>query len=239
MREIDSEAMAAKSDKLILEKLVLQQERAMLRYASKVTGKYVSKSDDEWSIVLLAFTQAIENYDLKKGNFISFYRLLIKRRLIDYYRSQGKYRPELSVDPILFDTEPEEDDENISIRVAVSNQVAKQDGEDLKLEIEVANQVFSNYGFSFFDLTKCSPHANKTKISCAKAVNFMIQNPLLIEELHTTKQLPLKIIETNTKVPRKTLERHRKYIIATIELLSGEYPNLAEYLQYIRKENGK
>ena len=59
MREIDSEAMAAKNDKLILEKLVLEQEHAMLRYASKVTGKYISKSDDEWSIALLAFTHAI------------------------------------------------------------------------------------------------------------------------------------------------------------------------------------
>lgn len=239
MREIDSDAMAAKNDKSILEKLVLQQERAILSYTSKITGKYVSKSDDEWSIALLAFTQAIENYDLEKGNFISFYRLLIKRRLIDYYRSQGKYRPELSVDPVLFDTEPEEDDENVSIRVAVSNQVAIQESDDLKLEIETANQAFSKYGFSFFDLTNCSPRANKTKISCAKAVNFMIENPLLIEELHTTKQLPLKIIEKKAKVPRKTLERHRKYIIAAIELLSGEYPNLAEYLQYIRKENGK
>ena len=159
--------------------------------------------------------------------------------MIDYYRSQGKYYSELSVDPVLFDSEPEEDDEDITIRVAVANQVARLDGEDLKLEIEAANQAFSLYNFSFFDLTKCSPRAKKTKSSCAKAVNFMLQNPLLIEELHNTKQLPLKIIENNTRVPRKILERHRKYIIAAIELLSGEYPNLAEYLQYIRKENGK
>ncbi|NLL72677.1 MAG: RNA polymerase subunit sigma [Clostridiales bacterium] len=238
MRQIDSQAMAAKNDKSILEKLVSEQESAMLRYASRITGRYISKSDDEWSITLLAFTQAIDSYDFDKGNFISFYRLLIKRRLIDYHRNQSKFNQELTVDPILFDTEPEEEDDDISIRLAVSNQVSKQESSDLKLEIETANQAFSNYGFSFFDLTNCSPHAKKTKSSCAKAVNYMMDNPLLIEELHTTKQLPIKIIEKNTKVPRKTLDRHRKYIIAAIELLSGEYPNLAEYLQYIRKENG-
>ena len=238
MRQIDSQAMAAKNDKSILEKLVSEQESAMLRYASRITGRYISKSDDEWSITLLAFTQAIDSYDFDKGNFISFYRLLIKRRLIDYHRNQSKFNQELTVDPILFDTEPEEEDDDISIRLAVSNQVSKQERTDLKLEIETANQAFSNYGFSFFDLTNCSPHAKKTKSSCAKAVNYMMDNPLLIEELHTTKQLPIKIIEKNTKVPRKTLDRHRKYIIAAIELLSGEYPNLAEYLQYIRKENG-
>ena len=43
-----------------------------------------------------------------------------------------------------------------------------------------------------------------------------------------------KIIE-NTLLPRKILERHRNYIIAAVEILSGEYPLLAEYLSFIRK----
>ena len=34
---------------------------------------------------------------------------------------------------------------------------------------------------------------------------------------------------------RKILDRHRRYIIAAAEILSGEYPVLAEYLGYIRK----
>lgn len=79
-------------------------------------------------------------------------------------------------------------------RVAVANQVAKQEGGDLKLEIEVANQVFSVYGFSFFDLTKCSPRASKTKSSCAKAVNFMLQNPLLVKELLKISLLLMRVL---------------------------------------------
>jgi len=113
----------------------------------------------------------------------------------------------------------------------------KMDNSDLKLEIEEANKVFSAYGFSFFDLSECSPRANKTKKACAKAVSYILDNPVLIRELQSSKQLPLKIIENNSKVPRKILERHRKYIIAAIEILSGEYPYLAEYMRYIREEN--
>lgn len=239
MRDLDSLVMSSKNNQSIHDEIIRQQEKAILAYASKVTGRYVTKSDDEWSIALLAFTQAIESYDLDKGAFISFYRLLIKRRLIDYFRSQVKYRPELSVDPILFDTEPDEDEEDVSIRIAVADKVSRQEGNDIKLEIEAANQAFSEYDFSFFDLTKCSPHAAKTKSSCAKAVNYILENPILMKELRNTKQLPLKIIEKNTKVPRKILERHRKYIIAAIEILSGEYPYLIEYLQYIRQEVGQ
>ena len=36
-------------------------------------------------------------------------------------------------------------------------------------------------------------------------------------------------------VHKKILERHRKYIIAAAEILNGEYPLLAEYMNYIRK----
>lgn len=237
MRELDSLVMSSKNEPSKYDDIIQQQENAILAYTSKVTGRYITKSDDEWSIALLAFTQAIESYDFDKGGFISFSRLLIKRHLIDYFRSQRKYNSELSVDPILFDTEPDENEEDISIRIAVADRVSRREGDEIKLEIQVANQALSEYGFSFFDLSKCSPRAGKTKASCAKAVNYILENPIIVENIQTTKQLPIKIMEKNTRVPRKILERHRKYIIAAIEILSGDYPYLAEYLQYIRKES--
>ena len=236
MREIDSLALEAKADAMCREKLIKNHELYILKCASKACHRYITKSDDEYSISLLAFSQAINNYDLEKGSFLSFASLVIKRRIIDYRKSQSKYQSEVNVDPILFETEPEEDNEDVSIRMAVAEQVAKQDPGDLKLEIEEATKTFQMYGFRFIDLSTCSPHADKTRKACAKAVNFMMQNPLLISDLRNTKQLPLKIIEKNVYIPRKILERHRKYIIAAIEILSGEYPHLAEYMRYIREE---
>ncbi|HKL99251.1 MAG TPA: RNA polymerase sigma-I factor [Mobilitalea sp.] len=238
MRELDTLVMDAKTNPTILEDLIRQCEIIILKNASRTTGRYITKSDDEWSIALLAFTQAVESYELTKGSFISFAELVIKRRLIDYNRSQVKYNLEVSIDPILFDTEPEDKDDSTAIRMAVAEQVSKADNGDLKLEIATANSTFSEYGFTFFDLSSCSPQAKKTKTACAKAINFLLHNSLLQTELRASKQLPIKIIENNTKVPRKILERHRKYIIAATEILSGEYPYLADYLQYIREEDG-
>ncbi|MDF2907517.1 MAG: polymerase, sigma 28 subunit, FliA/WhiG subfamily [Herbinix sp.] len=236
MRELDSFALEAKSDPSLLDKLIRQQEGYILKCASKTCHRYVTKSDDEWSIALIAFTQAVENYDLEKGSFLSFVDLVIKRRLIDYIKSRTKYNYEISVDPIVFDTEPEEESDDPSLRVAVAEQVSKQDSNDLKWEIEAANHTFAKYGFTFYELSDCSPHAAKTRKACAAAVNYMLHNPLLLGDLRSTKQLPLKIIEKGSHVPRKILERHRKYIIAAIEILSGEYPYLADYLRYIREE---
>jgi RNA polymerase sigma factor len=240
MRELDTMVLRAKDDQNILAELIRQNEYHILQCASKTTRRYITKSDDEWSVSLLAFTQAVQSYELSKGNFIKFADLVIKRRLIDFIRSQGKYSSEICVDPVVFDTEPEEDDDvDTSIRIAVAEQVSKTDSGDLKLEISTVNNIFQEYGFSFFDLVHVSPQARKTKASCAKAVNYILNNPMMITELRNTKLLPIKIIEKNAQVPRKILERHRKYIIAAIEILSGGYPNLAEYLHYIREENGK
>jgi RNA polymerase sigma factor len=239
LRELDTLILNAKADPSVREKLIKQHEFYILKCASKVSHRYITKSDDEWSVSLMAFSSAVDSYELNKGSFLSFAELVIKRRLIDYMKSQGKYKTEVTVDPIVFDTEPEEEGEDAAIRMAVANQVSKQDRGDLKLEIEEANKTFSKYGFSFFDLSECSPRAGKTKNACAKAVNYVLLNPLLITDLRNTKQLSLKVIENNTHVPRKILERHRKYIIAAIEILSGEYPYLAEYLRYVREEKGK
>jgi RNA polymerase sigma factor len=57
----------------------------------KATGRYVRYgTDDELSIGLMAFVEAIKAYDLNKGNFLSFSQNIIKRRLIDYYRKEKK-----------------------------------------------------------------------------------------------------------------------------------------------------
>jgi len=237
LKELDTLVLDAKSDQHVLENLIKQNEQYIVKCASKATHRYITKSDDEWSIALLAFHQAVKDYQLEKGSFLSFAELVIKRRLIDYIRSQGKYIHEVSVDPVMFDTEPEEETDDIQIHLSVAEQAAKTDNNDIKYEITAANQTFSSYGFSFFDLSECSPRAEKTKKACAKAVNYCLDNTMLVSELRSTKQLSLKIIEKNASVPRKILERHRRYIIAAIEILSGGYPYLAEYMRYIREGN--
>jgi RNA polymerase sigma factor len=230
-------AMEANADQDKMNQFISQNELFILKSAKTVSHRFISKSDDEWSIALLAFSQAVQTYNMNKGSFYHFAELMIRNRLIDFYRSQGRFSTEITVDPIVFDTEPEENDEDISIHLAVAKQVSKVSGDDIKLEIESITDTLSLYGISFMDLAECSPHSTKTKTSCAKAINYIISNPIIIKDLRTSKMLPLKVIEKNAKVPRKILERHRKYIIAAIEILSGEYPYLSEYLWYIRKEN--
>ncbi len=219
MREIDQMAVDAANDAEKLSVFIEEHEIFILRIASKTAKRYVSKSDDEWSIALVAFSDAIKKYDYKRGSFIPFAELMIHRNLVDYFRVQGRRSVEVQVDCIEDEAIVEYNDNN------------------LKLEIEAITQVLESYEFSFMDLVECSPKANKTKKACAKVVSYILNNPILVKEMRASKQLPAKIIEKNVGIPRKILDRHRKYIIAAAEILHGDYPYLSDYLSYIREAN--
>lgn len=235
MGELDVLAVNAKNDENSMNKLITQYENFILKCASAAARRYISKSDDEWSVAMAAFTEAIRNYSPEKGSFLNFAELIIRRRIIDYIRSKSRYAPEILVKPSLFESDPEEE-EDYPMQSEIAEKVSSGDDTSLKMEIYLINEIFSEYGFSFMDLADCSPKAEKTKRSCAKAVAFMIKNSILTSEMKIKRQLPLNLIEKNTKVPRKLLERHRKYIVAAVEIMSGDYPHLADYMRYIREE---
>ena len=218
MRELDQIVVNVANDSQKLNEFIKQHEFFILKCASKTAKHYVSKNDDEWSVALVAFSEALKKYDYGKGSFISFAELIIHRSLVDYYRVQGRHSAEVQVDWI-------ED-----------NAVIENNDNNLKLEVEAIGQVLESYGFTFMDLVECSPKAKKTKTACGKAVSYLLNKPVLITEMRSSKQLPNKIIEKNAGIPRKILERHRKYIIAAAEILHGDYPYLSDYLSYIRED---
>lgn len=234
MREIDKKAIQAKNDKNNIEIFLKEFEFFILKTAHKVTGKYITKSDDQWSVSLSAFNEAIEAYSYEKGSFLSFSEIVIRRRLYDYIKKQSKYFCEVTINPFIFESDAVEED--VTIKQEVMGKVAIKEDNDAKLEIEAISKILSDYGFSFFDLVSVSPKAKKTKTVCAKAIVFISQNAILLSEMRKSKSLPLKIIENNLNLPRKLLERHRKYIIAAAEIMSGDYPILAEYLKFVREE---
>ncbi len=235
MSELDILAVNAKDNENSMNRLINKYENFILKRASSAARRYISKSDDEWSVAMAAFTDAIRNYFPEKGSFLNFAELIIRRRIIDYVRSKSRYAPEILVKPSLFESSPEEEGD-YSMQSEIAEKVSSGENNSLRMEIYLINEVFSEYGFSFMDLADYSPKAEKTKRACAKAVAFMIKNPILTSEMKIKRKLPLNLIEKNAKVSRKLLERHRKYIVAAVEIISGDYPYLSDYMRYIREE---
>lgn len=234
MGEIDAEVITAAKNKDFKNHFIQKNESFIRKCASSCTKRFISKNDDEWSIALIAFSEAIDDFSFEKGSFYNFAKLVIHRKLIDYMRRQDKHINEILVDPSIFDTDSSNDEKDAGMSGSIPQKDVSNDS--LKYEIEAIEQVFLSYGFTFFDLSKCSPKADKTKKACAAAVDFILNDTELMNEMKQSKLLPVAIIGNKNHIPRKLLERHRKYIIAAVEILSGDYPYLAEYMYTIRKE---
>ncbi len=219
MREIDVRVVQAQTDDVCLEALIKDYETYILGTAFRITGTYINKSDDRWSVSLSAFHEAVISYDYNRGSFLFYAETVIRHRLYDYERKERR-ETSIAVDPT------DLSDMGGVVPDAQSSAV---------LEIEAVKLTLAEYKIAFSDLVAVSPKAEKTKDACARAIGFIIGSPILIAEMHRTKMLPIRIIEKNTGITPKILERHRKYIIAGIVILSGEYPILAEYFRRVKE----
>lgn len=233
---VNQMALLAAEDERRREELIHAHEQLILRTASSVCRRYVGRSDDEWSIALGAFSRAVDVYNEDKGDFLPFAQMLIRRDLIDYYRSQKNTMQELSVAPHILDgsAEPEEDTE--SVYLAVVRESVDASDRSLHDEIVAANAMLQEYGFRFFDLTECSPQQEKTRRECAAAIRGLLKDPpLLVSLLRQSKKLPSTELYKLSGVSRKTIDRYRKYIIMAALILSDDYPQLAEYLKFVKE----
>lgn len=240
MEELEREVLRAKENDEALADLVEANRSFILRCASETVHRYVSDSDDEWSAALLAFTEAVRDYEGGKGSFRGFAALVIKRRVLDYIRSQSRFGDELAVTPDAFDGSLEPDDAggtelHVQRRMAEAAADALDDtAERARAEIGEMQKILNLYGFSFFDLAECSPKAEKTKNSCAQAIRTLLASIALMAKMRLARLLPIKELSAESGVVRKILERHRKYIIASAEILDGDFPILAGYLSYVK-----
>ncbi|MBQ6985749.1 MAG: RNA polymerase subunit sigma [Oscillibacter sp.] len=242
MNYLEQEVIAAKTDEQALNSLVENHKQWILRCASEAAHRYITDSDDEWSVALLAFLAAVRGYDTDKGSFRGFAGVVIRRRIVDYLRSEWRHGAEVSVTPGAFDGELNEEEAtgtNLQVQSQVVAESMAASDADLSTrtreEIAEIQSTLQRYGFSFFDLTECSPRAEKTKRQCAFAVLTLMGNPVMLEQLRRGRMLPMKELSASSGVSRKILDRHRRYIIAAAEILSGDYPILSAYLDYIRK----
>lgn len=244
MDEISRKALNARNSETDMNELILEHHDWILQCAGQNVHHFVTDSDEEWSAALMAFSEAVQKYDETKGAFRPFAAVVIRRRLMDHMRSRYRWGREINVIPGAFDGELTEEDAD-STNVRVMQQVADESvqaasGEDnasmTREEIDSAQIILQKYGFSFFDLADSSPKTVKTKESCAQAVRALTADPLLLEHMRTKKKLPIRELCRQSGVSRKILDRHRRYIIAAAEILNGDFPILASYMDYIRKE---
>ena len=232
---LEDQALAAQKDEKRMDAFLRQNRRFILGCASKTVKRFVTESDDEWSVALIAFHEAVQTFDESRGAFRPFAALVIRRRLLDHLERENRHSREIGAD--LTSGETKDAETILPVQLEAQRVVVKRSmelsasKEALKDEIEAMQQILNGYGFSFFDLADCSPKAEKTKRGCFAVIGALSGDEALMQKLRRTGSLPVKELCSRSGASAKLLEKHRRYIIAAAEILYGDFPQLGEYLR--------
>lgn len=107
--------------------------------------------------------------------------------------------------------------------------IPSHDNHDIKWEIEALTAELKEFGISFFELAEAAPKSRKTKLLCFDAVQYIINDSRLLKNVIRKHTLPVKEVSEGVPLNRKTLERHRKYILAALIIVTQDYPEISSY----------
>jgi len=211
-------------DKLLREEFLSKYTPFILKIASNAVGKYVDvKNSDEYSIVLSAFNEAIDSFDMTKNyNFLLFSEHVIKRRLIDYIR-KNKGNKELPFSYF--------DDETKFLEKYVCT-VQDRSFEDVEQidEIIEYKETLKEYGISFEDLILNVPKHKDSRELCLRIASILANDEEMFQLLKKYKNLPRNELKRKAGVHGRTIGRHRKYIIAVCLILKSNLEISKSYL---------
>lgn len=194
--------------------------------SNSVKNKIDIKNSDEYSIGLMAFNEAIEKYDNsknKKGfNFFSFAEMVIKRRIIDYFRISSKNKEM----PFSYF---ESDDEHFEDKFLQDESSAGYERIEVFQEIMHYSKMLESFGIKISELHKYTPkHSDSVKM-CVDIGRKIAENKEVFNKLIKKKYFPMKDIMQFVNVHPSTIEKNRKFIISVSLIYGNNYEHLKSY----------
>ena len=233
-------------DKFTAEELALQAQQGheaalnqllrsyspfMKKTAAQVCKRFIDDHDDEYSIALSAFHEAVQGYEKEKNaSFLTFAHMIIRRRIIDFIRKENQ-RIEFVHDFSSSHTEGHGPYKWIEETATIKHFNLKEQAEIRREEIALYEAMLKEFDLSFQILAKVAPMHEDARQSAVQIAQLVAETEEYREYMMKQKKLPIKEIEKLVRVSRKTIERNRKYIIAMALLLHSDLHYLKDYLK--------
>lgn len=218
-------------DSDLREELIESYKPFIAKTVSSVCKRYIHESDDEFSIGLIAFNEAIQKYSSDKGSsLLSFAEVLIKRRVIDYIRQQSRNQS-VSLTSAVDITDEDERQTAIEDELSLVDFRKKTEQEQRREEIIQFQRILQEFDLSFEDLLEQSPKHSDARKNAMLVAKIIVENEEMKNLLIEKKRLPIKQLEEAVTVSRKTIERNRRYIIAIALIMIGDYLYLKDYIK--------
>jgi len=210
------------------QELISSYKDFIYRYTSYICKRKLHwENDDELSVALIAFNEALDKFETRRGkNFSLYARVLIKNRLIDYFRKQSD-PPQVS-----WETQtPEGKTFTREEALSFDNYVKEMEDRDRAFELQIFKETLLAFGLTMAELPDSSPDHRDTREKLKEVAREICKNEELVKKIYKDKKLPLKEIQALTGMKRKTLEKWRKYLLSLIIILTN--PDLGILSEYI------
>ncbi|MEK4484641.1 RNA polymerase sigma-I factor [Psychrobacillus sp. FSL H8-0484] len=229
MSELAKKAKAGNEE--VLNDLLFANTPFMKKTASFVCKRPIDEHDEEFSVAMNGFHEAVMAFDANENASLqTFAHLIIKRRLVDYIRKESVRNEKV----MLLHLENEESSstqhylfDEKSIHTYTEEQISAARRE----ELSVYNNSLKEFNLSFEELTRAAPKHVDARKTAFQIAQIIAESEELYNYLMINKRLPLKEIEALVEVSRKTLERHRKYMIAVVLLLNSDFVYIKDYVK--------
>ena len=191
----------------------------------------IEAHDDELSIAMMAFYEAINGYSKTRGAFFKYAAMIIRSRLIDYARREKRHEGNISLDSASEEENPFID----RISDSKDHHETVELKESTRSEIVELTRQMEDFKVNLSDVADNCPKQQRTLYACHKALQYAQENPELLEELLKTKRLPISKLSAGCGIEIKTLERHRKYMVALLLIHTNGYEIIRGHLKQVMK----
>ena len=230
MEELTQRIERAKTDGQELDRLVSDY----LPFIKKEIGNFGAAAleyDDKLSLGMLVFMNCVKQYDKQRGGFLSYTSLCLRNRLTDEARKLGKTQGNtlpLSAD----DGEPTTTLEEKLSLAAYDRQLEQQ---ALQEEIAELGAQLAVYGLSFPELAEICPRQTRSRALCARLARSVLEDGEMLAAFQARGRLPQKELARQAGVSEKSIEKYRRYIVALLVILQGNYPGIGAYIPGYRE----
>lgn len=228
MNELAQKAKAGNEE--VLNDLLFASAPFLKKTASFVCKRSIDEHDEEFSVALNGFHEAVMAFDVNESaSFQTFAHLIIKRRLIDYIRKETAIKEKLL---LLEPTNEESSGQHFILdEQSIYTYTEKQRASSRREELIHFKEMLAEYNLTFKELTNSSPRHADSRKTAFQIAQIIADTEELYDYLIKTKKLPLKETLSLVDVSRKTVERHRKYIIAVALLLNSDFIFIKDYVK--------
>ncbi len=219
MNTLDEKVVELRSnkDEKGISDLIEQYKPYIIRIVSNTKRSYVEiDNDEELSIGLMAFYEAIERYEPDKGKFLSYAAIVIESRVKSYILNEKKHYHQ-----------------NIeSIEEPASQKMSIEEKYEIVNEIEVFERTLGLFKITLDQLTDQAPKHIDTRKNAVDISVKTSHEKDLIQFFYSKFRLPITKIAERFLVSIKVIKGSKSFIIACIIILTKNLEALKEWLNY-------